>query len=97
MIKTYLILIISFLFITPGQTHASYEEWGDFATAFLLPLTYQKHDAADFGSQADPQDLKILEQLKPTIFVAPEGLVPIDFYEDYLPYCFLKDSEMKWR
>jgi hypothetical protein len=93
MIKTYLILIISFLFITPEQTHASYEEWGEFATAFLLPLTYEKHDAADFGSQPDPQDLKILEQLKPTIFVAPQGLVPIDFYKDYLPYCFLRDSE----
>lgn len=70
-----------------------YEKWGKLASEFLLPLTYENHDPTDFGTSQGPAELKILEQFKPYIYIAPGGQKPIDFYEDYLPYCFLLDDE----
>lgn len=93
MIKFYHIIMMVLCITVTGQTHAAYEQWGEFATTFLLPLTYRNHDPTDLGSEPSPGDLDILEQMKPYIFIAPGGRYPIDFYEDYLPYCFLKDSE----
>lgn len=61
---------------------------------FLLPLTFpdEEWSSKDFGELADRDAQALLEKFRPRIYVAPGGLLPIDFYRDYLPNAVVKDD-----
>ena len=66
--------------------------WGEWADKFYIPLTYSNYDPEDFGQDPSVEFDRLLKQFRPRVYVAPGGLEPIDFYEDYLPNCVLKDA-----
>ena len=66
--------------------------WGELADKFYIPLTYSNYDPEDFGRDPNVEFDHLLKQFRPRVYVAPGGLEPIDFYEDYLPHCVLKDA-----
>jgi len=45
------------------------------------------------GSQDSPDTLRLLEKFKPRIFMAPDGYIPISFYQDYLPQCVVRSRK----
>jgi len=61
---------------------------------FLLPLTFPDAEWSDddFGEQIDPATQALLKKFQPRIYIAPGGLLPIDFYRDYLPNTVIKDD-----
>lgn len=46
-----------------------------------------------FGEVQDADSRALLKAFKPSIYVSPSGLAPIDFYGDYLPQCDLIDED----
>ncbi|MBI4430650.1 MAG: hypothetical protein HY587_02940 [Candidatus Omnitrophica bacterium] len=47
------------------------------------------------GNFPGAEDVQLLEQFKPRIYVAPEGAKPVDFYADYLPYTVVRRATEK--
>ncbi len=66
-------------------------EWRAQEKRWLLSLTYPDEDKDDFGKEVSESDMALLKRFKPEIFVAPDGLVPVDFYKFYLPDTVVRD------
>ncbi len=54
-------------------------------------LTYKGYKEADFGDDTSPSDMVLLRKYRPEIYIAPGGMVPLEFYRDYLPRTELYD------
>lgn len=80
-----------FTLLHPAYSHAA-EEWDEAVKRFLLPLTYPDFDPDDLGKETTDEDKALLEKFKPEIFISPKGIMPIDFYKDYLPHTVLIDK-----
>lgn len=48
-----------------------------------------------FGEVPDAESRALIKAFKPSIYVSPRGLAPIDFYADYLSQCDLIDEHGK--
>jgi len=66
--------------------------WPPRHEAWLSALTYPDEDPEDFGLKTTKEDKLLLQKFRPRIFVAPEGRVPVDFYNFYLPNTVVRDE-----
>jgi hypothetical protein len=68
--------------------------WPPEALVFFEPLTYPSSawKADDFGQETPVADRVLLERFQPRVFIAPKGIPPIDFYQDYLPQTVVRNS-----
>ncbi len=82
--------------LTAFTAHADNNEtWPQgMVDRFLLPLTFPDTEwsSDDFGAFTDRNAQTLLEKFRPRIYVAPGGLLPIDFYQDYLPNTLVRDA-----
>lgn len=60
-----------------------------FYEALSSPLI--EWSPSSFGYSPVPYERALLKAYKPKIFISPQGLGPVDFYEDYLPHAELVD------
>ena len=67
------------------------------ANRFLIPLTFPNSEwsAEDFGKQTTEEEKKLLQKFLPKIYLSEDSLVPIDFYQEYLPNNVLKNYRGK--
>lgn len=72
---------------------ASDSEWSDMELKWLMALSPPDYDKNDPGSEPTEKDKVLLKQFRPRIIVAPGGMLPIDFYEFYLPETVVKDRK----
>ncbi len=88
------LIIIALIIIAPSASYSGEGEdgWGPFMDGFLLPLTYPDFDPTDFGEKRNgDKGNELLEQYRPRVYIAPNGLAPINLYDDYLPHCVVRD------
>lgn len=94
--KRYLLTILLFtVAFTAHAGHSNTNAWPfSFVDGFLQPLIFPDSEWSDddFGNSTDLDAQALLEKFRPRIFVAPGGLLPIDFYRDYLPNTVAKDA-----
>ncbi|MFQ5428465.1 MAG: hypothetical protein ACE5EZ_05730 [Thermodesulfobacteriota bacterium] len=76
----------------PRPAGAAEAVWEPQTRAWLLALTYPDEDPLDFGKEILEGDKALLKEFQPEVFIAPEGLMPVDFYKFYLPKTTLKDE-----
>ena len=87
--------IISFtllLLLTATRLFGSEPEWDESHKSWLLALTYADGQPDDFGKETGAYERELLEKFKPRVVVSPKGLVPVDFYDFYLPHTVVKDE-----
>ena len=82
-----------FFLITLISCSSQNNSWGESAERFFIPLTYSNAEwsKGGFGVAANEQEKKLLQEFLPRIFLSNGALVPLDFYEDYLPKTVLKN------
>lgn len=88
----FLFGFILWLVITPTKCYSD-DQWPLEYRQFLEPLTYSDAEwsALDFGKPPSKADQRLLKRYQPRLYVAPNGLLPIDFYQDYLPNTVVND------
>ena len=92
--KKFTLLIFLFLLFSCSS---SQKEWSEMANRFLIPLTFPNSEwsAEDFGKQTTEEEKKLLQKFLPKIYLSEDSLVPIDFYQEYLPNNVLKNYRGK--
>ncbi len=85
-------LFLVFILITPHTVKADENLLPPEISSWLSALTYEEEDPADFGTETTAEDKALLNQFRPRIFIAPEGLMPVDFYRFYLPKTVVRDK-----
>lgn len=90
MTVTSLILTLSLL----ASTSCFRKEWSEEETKYYSSLSTPANFWWNgmFGEVQDADSRALLKAFKPSIYVSPKGLAPIDFYSDYLPQCDLIDE-----
>jgi len=66
------------------------EKWLPFYETLTSP--YDQWSPTEFGESSTQAEKDLLAKFKPEIYIAPGGQVPINFYQDYLPYCQVKST-----
>jgi hypothetical protein len=90
----FFIIVLSCL-TSVSDAIASNTEWSDIELKWLMALSPPDYDKSDPGSEPSGKDKDLLKQFSPRAFVAPGGMLPVDFYEFYLPKTVVKDREQK--
>jgi hypothetical protein len=44
-------------------------------------------------NQDDPETRIILDKYKPRIYIAPDSYLPLNFYDDYIPQCIVRNTQ----
>jgi len=84
------------LFLSCQSIQAMPNAWPPEYENFLSELTFPSSQWSEvLGKKPSESDLILLEKYKPQIFIGPSGLMPINFYEDYVAHCQLKDPSGK--
>lgn len=67
-------------------------DWPPEVLPFFEELTSKRSDWSphDFGTEPAAADRALLERFRPRIFIGPNGIPPIDFYDTYLPNALLR-------
>ncbi len=90
------VLTISLLLMT-ATLYGSEPQWDEGHKAWLLALTYSDYQEDDFGKETAESDKLLLEKFKPSVIISPKGLLPVDFYDFYLPRTVVRDLSQKRR
>ena len=90
------IVLLTFL-IPIFSCSSSQKKWNEMANRFLIPLTFPDSEwsAEDFGTQTTEEEKTLLQKFLPKIYLSEGSLVPIDFYQEYLPNSVLKNYRGK--
>ncbi|NOS35563.1 MAG: hypothetical protein GQ522_02885 [Deltaproteobacteria bacterium] len=95
---TFLLTILALSLLFAAATlYGGEEDWDERHSKWLLALTYpaSEENPEEFGKETGEYERGLLERFKPRVVVSPEGLVPVDFYEFYLPRTVVRDESRK--
>ncbi len=94
---TLFAFLVSIFSCSSSKNTDKAKEWGPGVEKFLIPLTFPDSEwsAEDFGKQTTQAEKKILQKFLPRIYIAKNSLVPLDFYQEYLPQSVLKGGSKK--
>jgi hypothetical protein len=84
-------LIIFYNLFTVPFACAADPQWTEREKRWLVSLTYPDYKEEDFGRPLEDTDKELLYRFKPRVIVSPQGLLPVDFYEFYLPRTVVRD------
>ncbi len=92
--RLFVLLLFTFAFTAHSESSNDKPWPPGIVEGFLLPLTFPDSEWSgdDFGVFTDHETQALLEKFRPRIYVAPGGLLPIDFYQDYLPNTVVKNA-----
>lgn len=96
MCRTIRILILSIFFYISqgiGMSTASEPEWSENELRWLRELSGPDYREGDFGHEPVEDDRELLHRFRPRIIISPHGMLPVDFYEFYLPGTVVRDAE----
>ena len=65
--------------------------WSEDTLKWLTALSSVNYTPDDFGYPPRDDEKRLLQKHRPHVFVGPGGLLPIDFYDFYLPQTVLRD------
>lgn len=90
-------LALSILLRSAATLYGGEEGWDEQHSRWLLALTYpaSEENPDDFGKETAEADRILLERFKPRVIVSPKGLLPVDFYNFYLPRTVVRDESRK--
>lgn len=90
-------ILICYQLVTLSFVYAVEPQWTEREKGWLLSLTSPDHSEDDFGRETEESDRLLLERFKPRVIVSPVGLLPVDFYEFYLPNTVVRDLSRRRR